>query len=212
MLYVYTSVSLRARPENSAGAYEQFIPDLISYSLRIRMLRRAKRTFSLPAEEASYNDALVASSASADAVVPAGLPASQERALQSSAGYGRRSLRVYDPMRSDPAVLCLLRRSQPRSAAAVQTRTGQAYRSCRRRAEPAAPISGAPAGSSSRPAGVDPGMKRTPPASGARMPVIPSPGAPGGDRSITPKSAIGRLGQQARVSRRAREEPRKSLS
>ncbi len=37
------------------------------------------------------------------------------------------------------------------------------------------------------PAGVDPGMKRTPPASGARMPVIPPPGAPGGDPSITPK-------------------------
>jgi hypothetical protein len=37
------------------------------------------------------------------------------------------------------------------------------------------------------PAGVDPGMKRTPPASGARMPVIPPPGTPGGDPSITPK-------------------------
>ena len=37
------------------------------------------------------------------------------------------------------------------------------------------------------PPGVDPAMKRTPPASGSRMPVIPPPGAPGGDPSITPK-------------------------
>ena len=37
------------------------------------------------------------------------------------------------------------------------------------------------------PAGVDPGMKRTPPESGARMPVIPPPGVPGGDPSVKPK-------------------------
>ena len=36
-------------------------------------------------------------------------------------------------------------------------------------------------------AGVDPGMKRTPPESGSRMPVIPPPGAPSGDPSIKPK-------------------------
>jgi hypothetical protein len=37
------------------------------------------------------------------------------------------------------------------------------------------------------PADVDPEMKRTPPPSGARMPVIPPPGTPGGDPSIKPK-------------------------
>jgi hypothetical protein len=37
------------------------------------------------------------------------------------------------------------------------------------------------------PANVDPEMKRTPPPSGARMPVIPPPGTPGGDPSIKPK-------------------------
>lgn len=34
---------------------------------------------------------------------------------------------------------------------------------------------------------VDPAMKRTPPPSGARMPVIPPPGTPGGDQSVKPK-------------------------
>ena len=37
------------------------------------------------------------------------------------------------------------------------------------------------------PANVDPGMKQTPPPSGAKMPVIPPPGTPGGDPSIKPK-------------------------
>jgi hypothetical protein len=37
------------------------------------------------------------------------------------------------------------------------------------------------------PADVDPQMKQTPPPSGARMPVIPPPGTPGGDPSIKPK-------------------------
>jgi hypothetical protein len=37
------------------------------------------------------------------------------------------------------------------------------------------------------PAEVDPEMKQTPPPSGARMPVIPPPGTPGGDPSIKPK-------------------------
>jgi hypothetical protein len=34
---------------------------------------------------------------------------------------------------------------------------------------------------------VDPEIKRPPPPSGARMPVIPPPGTPGGDPSIKPK-------------------------
>jgi hypothetical protein len=34
---------------------------------------------------------------------------------------------------------------------------------------------------------VDPAMKRTPPPSGARTPVIPPPGTPGGDQSVKPK-------------------------
>lgn len=36
------------------------------------------------------------------------------------------------------------------------------------------------------PAGVDPGMRQTPPEGGA-MKVIPPPGAPGGDQSVQPK-------------------------
>jgi hypothetical protein len=37
------------------------------------------------------------------------------------------------------------------------------------------------------PAGVDPKMRMAPPASGAKMPVIPPPGTPGGDPSVKPK-------------------------
>jgi hypothetical protein len=37
------------------------------------------------------------------------------------------------------------------------------------------------------PADVDPAMKRTPPPSSARTPVIPPPGTPGGDQSVKPK-------------------------
>ena len=37
------------------------------------------------------------------------------------------------------------------------------------------------------PVEIDPEMKRTPPPSGARMPVIPPPGTPGGDPSTKPK-------------------------
>ncbi len=37
------------------------------------------------------------------------------------------------------------------------------------------------------PAGVDPGMAAPPPPSGARMPVVPPPGTPGGDPGIQPK-------------------------
>jgi hypothetical protein len=37
------------------------------------------------------------------------------------------------------------------------------------------------------PANVDPEMKRTPPPSGARMPVIPPPGTPGGNPAVKPK-------------------------
>jgi hypothetical protein len=37
------------------------------------------------------------------------------------------------------------------------------------------------------PAEVDPEMKRAPPPSGAKMPVIPPPGTPGGDPSVKPK-------------------------
>ena len=37
------------------------------------------------------------------------------------------------------------------------------------------------------PAHVDPGMRRTPPPSGDKMPVIPPPGTPGSDPSIKPK-------------------------
>ena len=37
------------------------------------------------------------------------------------------------------------------------------------------------------PAGVDPDIKQTPPATGATMPVIPPPGTPGGNPAVKPK-------------------------
>jgi hypothetical protein len=37
------------------------------------------------------------------------------------------------------------------------------------------------------PPDIDPGMKIPPPETGAKMPVIPPPGAPGGDQKIQPK-------------------------
>jgi hypothetical protein len=37
------------------------------------------------------------------------------------------------------------------------------------------------------PAGIDPEIKQTPPPSGARMPVIPPPGTPGGNPAVKPK-------------------------
>jgi hypothetical protein len=64
--------------------------------------------------------------------------------------------------------------------------------------QPSAPIEPPASGTSSSdlgrsggvitpPAEIDPAMKRTPPPSGARMPVIPPPGTSGGDQSIKPK-------------------------
>src|SRR5690348_3936496 len=64
--------------------------------------------------------------------------------------------------------------------------------------QPSAPIEPPASGTSSSdlgrsggvitpPGEVDPAIKRTPPPSGARMPVIPPPGTPGGDQSIKPK-------------------------
>ena len=37
------------------------------------------------------------------------------------------------------------------------------------------------------PANVDPGMKKSPPASGDNMPVVPPPGTPGGNPAVKPK-------------------------
>ncbi len=37
------------------------------------------------------------------------------------------------------------------------------------------------------PANVDPKIKQTPPATGAKMPVIPPPGTPGGNPAVNPK-------------------------
>ncbi len=37
------------------------------------------------------------------------------------------------------------------------------------------------------PAGVDPEIRQTPPPTGAKMPVIPPPGTPGGDPAVKPK-------------------------
>jgi hypothetical protein len=37
------------------------------------------------------------------------------------------------------------------------------------------------------PAGIDPEIKQTPPETGAKMPVIPPPGTPGGNPAVKPK-------------------------
>jgi len=68
------------------------------------MPHRAKRTFSLPAEEASYIDALVASGAYASAteVVRAGLQALRERDSTVEHWLREEVVPVYDAMRSDP--------------------------------------------------------------------------------------------------------------
>jgi len=64
-----------------------------------------KRTFSLPVEQASYIDALVASGAYASAsdVVRAGLRALQERDATVERWLREEVVPVYDAMQSDPA-------------------------------------------------------------------------------------------------------------
>ncbi len=37
------------------------------------------------------------------------------------------------------------------------------------------------------PAGIDPEIKQTPPATGSTMPIIPPPGTPGGNPAVKPK-------------------------
>jgi hypothetical protein len=37
------------------------------------------------------------------------------------------------------------------------------------------------------PAGIDPEIRQTPPPTGAKMPIIPPPGTPGGNPSVKPK-------------------------
>jgi antitoxin ParD1/3/4 len=65
----------------------------------------AKRTFSLPAEQARYIDALVASGsyASASEVVRAGLRALQERDAAVERWLRDEVVAVYDAMQADPA-------------------------------------------------------------------------------------------------------------
>jgi antitoxin ParD1/3/4 len=64
-----------------------------------------KRTFSLPTEQASYIDSLVASGtyASASEVVRAGLRALQERDAAVEQWLREEVVPVYDAMRADPA-------------------------------------------------------------------------------------------------------------
>ena len=68
------------------------------------MPRRARRTFSLPSEEASYIDALVASGAygSPREVIRAGLNALRERDSTVERWLRDEVVPVYDAMRSDP--------------------------------------------------------------------------------------------------------------
>ena len=64
-----------------------------------------KRTFSLPSEQASYIDSLVASGtyASASEVVRAGLRALQERDAAIERWLREQVVPVYDAMQADPA-------------------------------------------------------------------------------------------------------------
>lgn len=68
------------------------------------MPERAKRTFSLSAEEASFVDTLVASGAytSRSEVVRAGLQALRERTSSVERWLQQQVVPVYDAMRSDP--------------------------------------------------------------------------------------------------------------
>ncbi len=68
------------------------------------MSARTKRTFSLPAEQADYIDALVASGAypSASEVVQAGLRALQGRDATVDRWLREEVVPVYDAMQSDP--------------------------------------------------------------------------------------------------------------
>jgi antitoxin ParD1/3/4 len=68
------------------------------------MPRQARRTFSLPPEEASYIDALVTSGAygSPCAVIRAGLRALRERDSTIERWLAAEVAPVYDAMRSDP--------------------------------------------------------------------------------------------------------------
>jgi hypothetical protein len=85
------------------------------------MPHRAKRTFSVSAEVASYIDALVASGAyaSANEVVWAGLQACGRATPLSIVGCGRRSFRFMTPWAQILVVLSLLLTSSPQSAIAM---------------------------------------------------------------------------------------------
>jgi hypothetical protein len=80
-------------------------------------------------------------------------------------------------------------------AAALAGLSAAAFAEVRSADQPAVPpASGTSSSDLSRSGGVvtpptevDPAIKRTPPPSGARMPVIPPPGSPGGDQSVKPK-------------------------
>jgi antitoxin ParD1/3/4 len=71
----------------------------------LTMSSSEKRTFSLPAEQASYIDALVASGnyASASEVVRAGLRALQERDAAVERWLREEVVPVYDAMQADPS-------------------------------------------------------------------------------------------------------------
>lgn len=64
----------------------------------------AKRTITLPAEQAEYVDALVAAGAyaSASEVISAGLDALQDRELDMDRWLREEVLPVYDAMKADP--------------------------------------------------------------------------------------------------------------
>lgn len=71
----------------------------------LSMSSPTKRTFSLPAEQASYIDTLVASGsyASASEVVRAGLRALQERDVAVERWLKEEVVATYDAMQADPA-------------------------------------------------------------------------------------------------------------
>src|SRR3977135_1488839 len=88
------------------SGYDYFIPQLMLRDCQERnMAGPPKRTFSLPAEQADYIDALVASGtyASASEVVRAGLRALQERDAAVERWLREGVVPVYDAMKADRA-------------------------------------------------------------------------------------------------------------
>ena len=98
----------RARGEryfyHRLNGYDIIIPVLMATGRKLRVAAAEKRTVSLPAEQATYIESLVASGAyaSASEVVRAGLRALQERDAAVERWLRDEVVPVYDAMHADP--------------------------------------------------------------------------------------------------------------